>query len=63
VTAHEGCHEHLILGGELREPRKLEGALDRHVVLGEPDPFDHYGPPASQLAQRLPILGFRRSHV
>src|SRR5579859_6139808 len=56
VAAHKGGHEHLILGGELGEPRQLEGALDGHALFDQAHALDDDGPATGQLTQRLPVL-------
>ncbi len=59
MAAHEGGDEHLVLGAEPGQPGQLEGAFDGDVVVGQPHPLDHHGPPLGQLDQLRPILRFR----
>jgi len=40
VSTHKGGDEHLVLGGQLRELRRHEGAFDRDAAGCEPHPLD-----------------------
>ncbi len=56
MAAHEGGHEHLILGAEPRQLGQLEGTFDGDVLVGQPHPLDHHGPSLGELGQLRPIL-------